>query len=390
MSAPGVAAGPLRILIVNWLDRQNPRAGGAEIHLHETFGRLATREHEVTLLTSGFEGSVPRETLDGIEVHRTGGRYTFGTAAPVYFRRMLGERAFDIVIEDLNKVPVFTPLWVPAPVVLLVHHLFGRAAFREASFPLAAATWLLERPLPLVFRGVPTVAVSDSTARDLERRGIAGDRIEVIPNGVDLDRYRPDPEVREFPEPTILYLGRLKRYKRIDLVLRAVSLLRDRGIACRLLVAGKGDGRPSLEVLRDELGLQDRVELLGWVSEARKVELLRRSWLHVLTSTREGWGISNLEAAACGTPTVASDVPGLRDSVRDGETGYLVPHENVDALAKRIHLLLDDGSLRETMGLAGRRFAERFSWDRSASRWESLLRSVAAAGSHAAGRRHGS
>lgn len=360
---------------MNWLDRENPRAGGAEIHLHEVFGRLAGRGHRVTLLCSGFRDGARRTVLDGIRVHRTGGRHTFGLTAPLYYRRVLGSDDFDVVVEDLNKVPVFAPFWVSAPVVLLVHHLFGPAAFQEASIPFAAATWLLERPVPLVFRDVPTVAVSESTARDLVERGISPERIEVIPNGIDPERYRPDPGVSEYPRPTVLYLGRLKRYKRVDLVLRAMALLRDRGVDCRLLVAGQGDHRQTLEALRTRLELEDRVDFLGYVSEERKIELLRRSWVHALTSTKEGWGISNLEAAACATPTVASDTPGLRDSVRDGETGYLVPHGDVDALADRLGHVLRNEDARKELGRGARRFAEGFSWESIAARWEAFLES---------------
>jgi glycosyltransferase involved in cell wall biosynthesis len=254
-----------------------------------------------------------------------------------------------------------------------VHHLFGTTAFREASFPIAAATYLLEMPIARVFRDVPVAAVSPSTADDLESRGLRRDLIEIIPNGVDLEALTPGPPEERFEEPTLLYLGRLKRYKRVDLVMQAVATLAERGVACRLLVAGQGDHREHLEAFRTSLGLEDRVEFLGFVSKERKLEVLRRSWVHVLTSPKEGWGISNLEAAACGTPTVASDSPGLRDSVVDGHTGYLVPHGNVSRLADRIGELLASERLRSDMGTQGREFAERFSWDASARIMEQFL-----------------
>jgi glycosyltransferase involved in cell wall biosynthesis len=125
--------------------------------------------------------------------------------------------------------------------------------------------------------------------------------------------------------------------------------------------------------LADELGLGTRVEFEGFVSEERKLELLRRSWIHVLTSPKEGWGISILEAAACATPTIASDAPGLRDAVRDGETGVLVPHDEVDALADAVRQLVVDRPLRQRMGRAARRFAEGLSWDASARTLEAFL-----------------
>lgn len=365
-------AGRLRVLVVNWQDRENPRAGGAETHLHEIFGRLAERGHEVTLLVSGWAGCAPRTKLDGMPVHRTGGRHTFSLAAPRYYRRHLAGTAFDVVVEDLNKVPLFTPAWTHAPVVLLVHHLFGATAFREASLPVAAATWLLELPVPRAFHDRPVVAVSASTRADLVRRGMDGASIEVIPNGVDLERHAPDPAVSRFAEPTVLYLGRLKRYKRVDLVMQAVARLRAQGRVVRLLVAGRGDHLPTLLGLATKLGL-DTGDFLGFVDEATKVELLRRSWVHVLTSPNEGWGIANVEAAACGTCTVASDAPGLRESVVDGRTGFLVPHGDVGRLADRIATILDDPRLRERLGQGARAFAEGYSWDASADAMEASL-----------------
>ena len=288
---------------------------------------------------------------------------------------------FDLVVEDLNKVPLFAPQWVGRPVVLLVHHLFGRTAFEEASVPVAAMTWLLERPLARAYRGLPVEAVSHSTADDLVARGLQRDRISVIPNGVDLELYRPDPAVARFDEPTVLYLGRLKRYKRVDLVIRAVHRLRQGGGALRLIVAGTGDDAPRLRALIAELGVADTVELAGFVSEERKIELFRRAWVHAFASPKEGWGISNLEAAACGTATVASDSPGLRESVVHERTGYLVPHGDVDALAARLGQVLGDPALRDRLGRQAREFAMGYSWEAAADRTEAHLRSLVA-GTH--------
>jgi glycosyltransferase involved in cell wall biosynthesis len=369
----------MRVLVVNWLDRENPQAGGAEIHLHEVFGRLARRGHDVTALVSGWRGCAPRAELDGIDVHRTGGRYTFSLAAPRYYRRHLASRPFDVVVEDLNKVPLFAPYWTRAPLVLLVHHLFGLTAFDAASFPIAAATWLLERPIPRVYRGVPGVAVSESTRDDLVRRGLVRDDIEVITNGIDVERFAPRSDVARTEEPSLLYLGRLQKYKRVDLVIEAVARLAERGRHVDFLVGGSGEQTEELHDLAGLLGVSDRVRFLGYVSEETKVELMRSSWIHVLTSPKEGWGITNLEAAACGTPTIASDAPGLRESVIDGETGILVPHGDVDRLADAIESLLDDRERRASMGRQARAFAESFSWEASADAFEDVLRRVVAA-----------
>ncbi|MDZ7779892.1 MAG: glycosyltransferase family 4 protein [Gemmatimonadota bacterium] len=369
----------MRILVVNWLDRENPRAGGAEIHLHETFGRLASRGHAVTALVSGWPGCATRTELDGLDVHRTGTRLSFSVAAPRYFRRELRQRAFDVVVEDLNKVPVFTPWWgAGVPTALLVHHLFGATAFEAASAPVALATVLLESAVPRAYRDVPVIAVSDGTRDDLVGRGLDESRITVVHNGIDLERFEPASPEERFEEPTLVFVGRLNRYKRLDLVLRAVRAMADRGLRARLLVAGAGDERNVLERLAERLGISERVTFLGFVSEERKVDILRKSRVHVLTSAKEGWGITNIEAAACGTPTVASDAPGLRESVVAGRTGVLVPHGDVDALTSALISLTTEDDRWSRMSEEARAFANGFSWEATADGVERVLERVVA------------
>lgn len=372
-------SGSLRILVVNWLDRENPQAGGAETHLHEVFGRLARRGHQVTALVSGWPGCAPRARLDEIDVHRSGRRYTFSLTAPHYYRSHLAARGFDVVVEDLNKVPLFTPFWTRAPVVLVAHHLFGTTAFQAGPPAVALATWLLERPVPAVFRNTPTIAVSESTREDLVSRGMRADLIRVVNNGVDLDFFSPGAEPRA-DRPRLLFLGRLKKYKRVDLVVDAVAQLAEEGVDIELLIIGDGDQRRPLEARIRRLGIASRVRMQGFVGEQEKRTALRQAWIHVLASPKEGWGISNLEAAACGTPSVASDAPGLRESVVNGQTGLLVPHGDVPALAAAIASLLGDTALRERMGRQARVFAEGFSWDVAADGVEFVLHQVVAEG----------
>jgi glycosyltransferase involved in cell wall biosynthesis len=363
----------MRIHIVNWQDRENPQAGGAEAHLHEIFGRLARRGHQVALLCSGFGGAPARATLDGIEVHRVGTRYSFPLAAWPYWQRVLASQRPDVLVEDINKVPLLTPWWGARHTVALVHHLFGATAFAEVSLPVATAVWASERPLGWFYRGVPFEAVSESTRLDLVARGIPAAAITVIHNGVDTAALTPDPAGRS-AVPRFAYLGRLKRYKQVDLIVRAfASLAHPRAT---LDIAGTGDDRPRLEQLVRSLDLGDRVRFLGFVPEVEKLALLRAAWAMVFTSSKEGWGITNLEAAACGTPVIASDSPGLRDSVRHGETGYLVPHGDVTALAAAMRAIADAPGLVATLGRAGRAFAETFTWDRAGRETEAHLARV--------------
>ena len=193
--------------------------------------------------------------------------------------------------------------------------------------------------------------------------------IEIIPNGVDLEVLSPLASEERFPEATLLYLGRLKRYKRVDLLLQAVAALVRRGTSVPTSRSGVAE-TITRGWRRSENRSASRNRLSFWasVSEVEKRDLLRKSWIHLLTSVKEGWGISNLEAAACGTPTIASDVPGLRDSVVDGRTGFLVPHGDVEVLSRRIEELLGDEEERTRFGIGARGFAEGFGWDASGRR----------------------
>jgi glycosyltransferase involved in cell wall biosynthesis len=359
----------VRILLTNWNDRENPHAGGAEIHLHELFGRIAGWGHDVHLVASGWPGAERSAVVDGIQIERIGGRHSFALHARGAVRRALRRGRggpFDIVVEDINKVPLFLPLMTRLPFVAIVPHLFGTTAFAEASAPMAAVVWAAELPIPRIYRRAAFHAISESTRDDLVRRGVPASQIVVIHPGVDAQHYRPDPATPRAPSPTFLYLGRLKRYKGVEFALRALVDARRRRADITLDVCGQGDDRPRLERLAAELELGPAVRFPGFVSEDEKRRLLRRAWAVVFPSPKEGWGITNVEAAACGTPAIASDSDGLRESVRDGVTGYLVPHGDVSALANRMLAVANDPGLVERLGRAARSFAEALSWDAAA------------------------
>ena len=365
----------MRILVLNWQDLKNPEAGGAELHLQEIFGRIVARGHSVDLLCSSWPGAPQRANLDGIDVHRYGTRHTYPFVVRRYYAQHLARNGYDVVIEDLNKIPLYTPLWGVPKLVALVHHLFGATVFREAPVPLAAAVWLSERPLGALYRGVPFQAVSQSTADDLRARGIPSQSIQVIYNGVDSARLTPNSAERS-EKPLFVYLGRLKKYKRVDVVVKAFAEL---GIPdATLEIAGTGDYRAALEGLVESLDLTGRVKFLGFIPEEEKLHLLRRAWASTLASPKEGWGISNLEAAACGTPVIAANSPGIRESVVDGETGLLVPQNDPQAMTAAMRGIVQSPELVERLGIAGRRFAETFTWDRAASDTLSHLEQVIA------------
>jgi glycosyltransferase involved in cell wall biosynthesis len=363
----------VNILLVNWQDRINPQAGGAEIHLHEIFGRLAARGHRIRLVCSGWPGAEPRASVDGLSVERHGDRNSFTLLGRGAVRRALRAERPDLVIEDVNKVPLFLAGMTDRPFGVIVPHLFGDTIFQEASLPSAALVWLLERPLPWAYRRAWFHAISESTREDLVSRGVAADRITVIYPGVDARRFAPDPAVPRTPHPSFVYVGRLRRYKGVEYALRALAVARTRRPDIRLEIAGRGEDQSRLEALSRELGLQGAVRFLGFVSEAEKMHLFRSSWANIFPSPKEGWGITNVEAAACGTPSLASDSPGLRDSVRHGETGFLVPHADAGALAERMVELADAPALVKQLGEQARAFAERLSWENAANQTEAWM-----------------
>ncbi len=357
----------MNILLVNWQDRLNPQAGGAEIHLFEIFARIAARAHRVRLVCSGWPGAPGRDEVDGIEVRRTGGRHTFALRGRGAVRRALRAEAPDVVVEDVNKLPLYLPSVTPLPFCTLIPHLFGTTAFREVDPVSAGIVWAAERGIPRAYRRTGFHVISESTRDDLVARGVPAARIRVIHPGVDTARFTPAPAGRPAGPPTFVYLGRLKRYKGVETAIRAAVLARRSVPDLRLLVAGQGDDRARLERLATSLGAGDGVRFLGFVDEATKLRLLRESTANVFPSPKEGWGITVMEAAACGTPSLASDSPGLRDSVRDGETGWLVPHGSPEPLAGRMVQLALDPGLAARFGGAARRWAENHPWEGAAT-----------------------
>ena len=340
-----------RILFVNWRDIANPEAGGAEIHLHEIAKRIASMQHMVTVLASCFPGCRREEIIDGVRVIRRGGKFTFNWHVPLAIRKIEQEQEFDAVVDDINKIPFYSPLYVRKPLLAIFHHLFGRTIFLETAFPLALYVYLSELMIPVVYRNTRIVAVSRSTEEDLVSRGIPPMNISVIHNAVDHSRYTPDFS-KKSPRPLVAYLGRIKRYKRVDLLLRAFKKVASELTDTRLAIAGSGDHLEDLKRLAFKLGISERVDFLGFVSEDAKIDLLRKAHVVVNPSSKEGWGVTVIEANACGTPVIATDVPGLRDAVVEGRTGLLVPYGDVDALSNAVIKVLKDDCLLYTSDAA--------------------------------------
>ncbi len=362
----------MRILALNWRDPKNPETGGAEIHLHEILKRTAAGGHTVTQISQAVAGLPHEEMIDGVRILRHGKRNTFNFTLKKFALSLDIASSFDLVIEDLCKIPFYSPRWSPVPVLTIVPHLFGTTAYREVALPLALYVNFMESFIPRVYGRCPFVAISDSTKNDLIRRGIPAENISVIPCGIDTDFYNPgepDPE-----QGTFLYVGRLKKYKGVQIILAALAVLRDTGKNYRLAVLGSGDYENELKKTALRLGLDRVVTFEGFVPQERKLHWLRKAWAAVFASEKEGWGLTVIEANACGTPVIASNSDGLRDSVQDGRTGILVPHGNVEDLASQMDRLATDPALRSNLGKNGLEWAAGFNWDATADRVISVMK----------------
>ena len=356
----------MRILALNWRCPKNPEAGGAEIHLHEILKRLAAKGHNITQVSQAVAGLPEKEVIDGVRILRHGKRNTFNFTLKKFCLSLDIKSNFDLVIEDLCKIPFYSPKWSPVPALVIVPHLFGTTAYREVAFPLALYVNFMESFIPRIYGDCRFIAISDSTKADLVIRGIPKDNVTVIECGIDTDFYtpgKPDSECGKF-----LYLGRLKKYKGVQYILSALALLRESGKDYSLTILGSGDYENSLKDITVKLGLDDVVNFKGFVSEEEKLIYIRESWAAVFPSEKEGWGLTVIEANACGTPVIASDSDGLRDSIRNGETGVLVSHGDIEVLAKEMNHLCTDIAFRKQLSLNAIEWASRFNWDDTANR----------------------
>jgi len=366
----------LNILALNWEDLSNPQAGGAEVHLQEILKRIARKGHRITLLCSGFPGCKPTEEVDGIKIIRRGSRFNFNFVAPFALRKLIRNENWDIVIEDINKIPFFSPLFHRLPLLVVIPHLFADSVFKEINFILGLYIYLSEKPISAVYKGFKFMVISESTKEDLVKRGLPPDDVHVIHCGIDHTLYHPNPSVQKDRVPTMIYLGRLKKYKSIDHLLNAFSHILKKIPEAKLVVVGEGDFKESLIDLANRLNIKDKVEFTGFVDRREKVKRLQKAWVAVYPSLKEGWGLTNIEANACGTPVIASNVPGLKDSVVHGKTGLLFEYGDVQKLSDYLVKVFSDADYREKLSQGGLVWAKRFSWDEASEKTLELIEQI--------------
>lgn len=344
----------IRVLCVNHRDPFHPLAGGAERYLWEVLSRLDPARYEVTWRSEAVRGRPSIEQLGRTTVIRRGGRLSFQLIAPFV------ARGYDLVLESVaHAIPFHTGLSHRGPRLIILFHVHQSILDRELPRVVAWAARALERTVR--FETGTFLAISETTKQEALRVLGVHPPIEVIPPGVQHTFFVPG--TRRAAPPDFLFLGRLRRYKRIDTIIAAFSRMGEPGT---LTIAGDGDDRERLEEIARHV---NGVRLLGPVSEDEKRRLFQEATANVVASEAEGFGLTVLEAGAAGTPTVAVDLPIYREVVRDRISGVLVPENDVPALAQGMRWARDHPELRE----GAREFALQFSWESTAARFAELL-----------------
>lgn len=369
----------MNILILSWRGPGHPNAGGAEISTHEHAKGWVKAGHSVTLFTSDYQGAKQEEIIDGVNIIRRGAQL-FGVHIQAFIWYLFKKhQKFDIVVDQFHGIPFLTPLYVRSKKLAFIHEVAKEVwSLNEFSFPLNFIVPLLGRPMePLIFKvykGIPFMTVSESTKADLVSWGINPAGITVINNGIDMPNIKIPPKERI---KTIIFLGALAKDKGIEKALEIFSLLQKiYKNNINFWVVGKG--HPNYEAFLKEkskiLGLRN-IKFWGYVENKQKLDLLGRARVLINTSFREGWGLVVLEAASVGTPTVAFNVPGLKDSIRDNKTGLL--SESIEDFVENVTYLLEDQKKYKEIRKNAINWSRNFSWEKSAKMSLDLIKRIA-------------
>lgn len=351
----------LHILLLTDRDWTHPQGGGTGTNLYGQVARWLDWGHRVTVIAGAYPGAAEvEEVAPGLTIHRTGTRLTVFPRAGRAVARGVGADA-DVVLEVINGIAFFTPLWwwCKKPRVALIHHVHQDHYVAELGRRGKLAALLLEYlPLRFLYRGTQILTISQAAHDDLvERIHIDPGLIHVAYLGVEPAQFH---QGRRAEQPTLLYLGRLKQYKRLEVALDVLEGVPD----ARLEIAGTGDWGPVIEREIEERGLEDRVTMHGFVPEEDKAGLYGRAWLNLTASSAEGWCLTVMEAAACGTPSAALRVGGLAESIVDGETGVLA--QTPAELTDKVREIVEDPERRDELGAAAQARARGFTWENTA------------------------
>jgi glycosyltransferase involved in cell wall biosynthesis len=360
----------MRVLWFNHRDVENPKAGGAERTIVEVGKRLRQRGHQIDLVSPNWGGGAAETEIEGIRVHRYRGSLLPHAVAPVLLK---GKLAPNVIVDDLaHVIPWFSPWFTSIPTVVFFRHYHGRTLDGQLPGPFGSLFKSVERRYSSIYKDSTFITESKQAVSDLGALGIPERRCRRITPGVDSQWFRPARTVT--PGPSVIYFGGLRHYKRPEDCVRAVASIGSGQSRPILKIVGEGPCLTHLRNLARELGVGDSVEFLGRLNASDLRDLLSRAWVNVHCSVAEGWCLSAMEAAACGVPTVAYDVPGVHESMANGRSGILVSDGDVGALSQGLLQILEDPAPWRPRA---RDYAMQFDWDSTASMWENVLQDAA-------------
>ncbi|MBN2572522.1 MAG: glycosyltransferase family 4 protein [Ignavibacteriales bacterium] len=361
----------MKILLVNWRCIKNPEAGGAEYHLHEIFKRVIKSGHSATLVCHWFNGAARQEEIDGIKIIRIGDKFRFKSQFKKYYLKHLAKEDYDLIVDDISKIPMQISTYAKKPVVGILHHIHGNTLYKELPFPLAFYIIRQEKLITKFYSNTPIFVVSESTKKELMELGFPENKIDFLFNAITQESF-PSSFPAKSPTPTITYVGRIKKYKNLEMIIDALPKVVQYIPDIKLEIAGGGDYLDKITEYSKKRNVSENIIIHGRVSENEKIKIFERAWIFITMSLKEGWSITVLEANAAYTPAIGADVPGLRDSIRNNKTGLLIEN-NADVLADTIIRLIKDKTRLKEFSINAKEWANNFTWEKSA---EQFLRMV--------------
>jgi glycosyltransferase involved in cell wall biosynthesis len=336
--------------------------------------------HEVTWFCRSFKYGKNEETVDGIKVIRRGNLITMYLFAPIYYWGL--QKKPDVVIDISNTIYWQTPLWAwRSRKIAYLNQLAQDVFYYEYPVLISRFGRFIEKLQYLIYLNTNFACYAQSTKSDLITMGIDPEKVNVFSLGIDHKRYIPGIKSKT---PLFICVNRLVRMKRTDLAIKAMSLLNKTHPEAKLVIVGTGYDRPRLEKLRDDLNLQitvtfsdENVWFFNKNQKDKKIQLMQRAWALVFPSVKEGWGMTVTESAACGTPSIVTDVTGLRNSVVKDKTGLIVSsNPTLDELSKSMERIIVDSELRNRLSKNALQFSKNFNWDNSCQQFERIITEI--------------
>ncbi len=365
----------MNILFLNWRDITNPKAGGAEVVTQEIAKRWVKWGHKVTLFTAAYPNCKLVEEIDGVTIIRYGGQVSVRFHAMMYYLKN-AKQHFDIVIDEINTIPFFTPLYVRTKKIAYFNQLARRVWFYETKFPYSLIGYLIEPFYLQFYRWLPAMVISESTKNDLARYGFNKHNITVFSMAIDFIPVKEMPKKER--NPTIIYVGRVTPSKRVHEILDAFAILHKKQPKAKFWIIGRGEEQYKQKLITSiaQKNLKRAVTFWGFVDAKQKRELMGKAHVIAVASIKEGWGLIVTEANACGTVAAVYDIDGLRDSVQHNKTGLIAKKNTPQDLARQMNRLITDKVLYKKLQTTAHKWSGELTWDRSAKESLAVVNNV--------------